>query len=120
MKYQFSMLRGALELFAGTAKQGFLSHVGVNKEDFKFLVQNQPWLGQDRMRARRAIEAIAGSTMDVIGVPRYRIPAEYVAVVIATLVSPVNVFCACEFMQNMETTQSVLQDGEERDRVRRS
>src|SRR5439155_21086822 len=63
--------------------------------DFDFLTSNKVWIGTDRSRARRCVEACVYGTLDFVGYPRFPAPVEFIAAVIAYYVHPVNIQTAC-------------------------
>ena len=87
-----------------------LGYIDLTSDDFDFLTANKLWLARDRMRARRCIESIAFSCLDLIGYPRIDLPVEFIAAVIAKYVSSVNLMCACSVMEGLDYTQSIIND----------
>src|SRR5947208_803912 len=67
----------------------------LTEDDFDFLTSNKVWIATDRSRARRCVEACVYGTLDFVGYPRFPAPVEFIAVVIAYYVHPVNIETAC-------------------------
>lgn len=107
MDMRYAAAQGALRVLA---EEG---HVDLSKDDIEFIHDDRLWLRGDRGRARRAIEAFAYGGLDVIGLPRFPLPAEFVASVIATQVAPANWMTACVIMSGVEWTENVILNREE-------
>src|SRR5688500_20125697 len=67
----------------------------LTEDDFDFLRGNKVWIATDRSRARRCVEACVYGTLVFVGYPRFPAPFEFIAVLIAYYVTPVNVQSAC-------------------------
>jgi len=89
-----------------------LAHQGgvldYNDDDIEFLRGDRLWLAHDRNRARRGIEAFAFTALDIVGLPRISLPAEFVAAVIALHVHPTNFQVASAIMDGVEWTEDIL------------
>jgi len=104
---QYKVARGAMALIAHQCKNGDLDSMGVTLEDFKKLTSHTPWLAPDRNRMNQVFNSIMSGTMDVVGVPRFQMPAEYIAAGIAMFVAPINIHVACRFMERIPTAESL-------------
>lgn len=104
---QYKVACGNMSLIANMARNGDLSTFGVTREDFNKLCGNAPWLANDRNRMRMTLESMLSSTMDVIGVPRFQMPAEFVAAGIALFIAPINIQTCCRFMERIPTAESL-------------
>src|SRR6266478_1459580 len=62
----------------------------LTEYDFDFLTSNKVWIATDRSRARRCVEACVYGTLDFVGYPRFPAPVEFIAVVNAYYVPPIN------------------------------
>lgn len=69
--------------------------VDLSQDDLHFLKQDQPWIGKQRNVAQRCIESFVYGTLDVIAMPRFNVPVEVYAAVIALVVHPCNWLTAC-------------------------
>ena len=85
-----------------------LSYIDMDRGDFDFLTSDQIWLARDRQRARRCIESVAYGALDLIGLPRFALPAEFIAGVIAKFVHNVNSLIACSIMEGFEFTDNII------------
>ena len=72
---------------------------GVNDAEMRLCRGDAPWIGTDRPSIVRTLESLLYGSLDVLGLPRIRIPAEYVASVLVTVVKPLNIALACSWMQ---------------------
>lgn len=105
MRYAASV--GALKVLGNSG------HVELSDDDFEFLTGANIWLAAQRTRARNCIEAYAFGALDIIGLPRFPLPAEFVACVIAKAVHPSNWVTASVVMSGVEWTENVILNREE-------
>lgn len=105
MRYAASI--GALAMLSTQAQ------VDLPKDDIEFLTGKRLWLSAERNRARHCIEAYAYGGLDIIGLPRFPLPAEFVGCVIAKAVSPANWAVACVVMSGVEWTENVVLNRDE-------
>lgn len=96
---QYAIARRAMSFLASQGKQGHLDNIGVSIDDFNKVIADVPWLGVDRSRVFSTLSSLITSTIDILGLPRFPLPAEYVAAGIALFVSPINVNAACCWME---------------------
>lgn len=82
--------------------------VDLSQDDIEFLQRDRLWLSADRNRARRGIEAFAYGSLDLIGLPRFPLPTEFIAAVIAKMIHPQNWQIACVVMSGTEWTEDVV------------
>jgi len=76
-------------------KEGFLDGIGVSKGDFDRLVGDTQWLSSDRNRMTAVLHSVINASIDSMGLPRFTLPAEYIAAGICVFVAPNNSFAAC-------------------------
>lgn len=82
-------------------------YLNLTEEDFDFLIQDKPWIGIERTRARQVVEASIYGTLDYLGFPRFAVPAEYVAGSIAYFVAPCNIMTAAIVMEGVEWAENI-------------
>lgn len=104
---QYRVARGAMALIANQAKHGDLDTLGVTREDFMKLSADVPWMASDRNRMNLVFYSMLSTTLDIIGVPRFQLPAEYIAAGISLFISPINVQAACRFFERVPTAESL-------------
>src|SRR4051812_49779456 len=85
----------------------------LTEDDFDFLTRNKVWIATDRSRALRRVEACVYGTRDFAGYPRFPVPVEFIAAVIADYVHPVKIQTACLIMEGAELTGNTS-NGDER------
>lgn len=92
----FNVFRqGALALVTPTmAYTGVHRENGLSSEDWKLVTQPEPWNVQQRQRARSIIAECVMISLTIAGLPAQSLPAQYVAAVIAHIVSPANMLVA--------------------------
>lgn len=104
---QYKVARGAMSMISEQSLNGSIDTLGVSSEDFKKLSASVPWMATDRNRMMMILTSLLSSTMDIIGVPRFQLPAEYIAAGIALFVAPINVQTACRFMERTPTAEQL-------------
>lgn len=80
----------------------------LTPQDFDFLVLGKPWVANERSRVRQVVEAAVYGTLDYLGLPRFQVPAEFVAASIAYYVHPVNMMVACTVMNGVEWSENII------------
>lgn len=76
-----------------------LLSAGISKKQYQKVTSGMPWVGAERNDVRRTLDALIHCTIDCAGLPRIDVPAEFVAMVIAVFVHPVNLMTACVFLE---------------------
>lgn len=104
---QYKVAQGNMSFLARQAKQGHLDNIGVSMDDFRKVTQDVPWLGVDRSRVNSTLNTLITSTVDIIGMSRFQLPAEYIAAGIAMFVAPINVNAACIWMERAPTSEDL-------------
>lgn len=102
---QFTVARGAMKFICDQYKMNNIETFGVSVEDFRKLSGHAFWIATDRTRMKATLEALLSASMDVVGIPRFQMPAEYIAAGIALFVAPNNVHSACRFMERVPTAE---------------
>jgi len=88
---------GSMRLLASMGHKGMLDGLGVSKGDFLRLVGDDPWTASERTRMGNLLHVMANCSIDAQGLPRFALPAEYLAAVITMFCKGVNVMAACNF-----------------------
>lgn len=109
---QLEIGKGAMTLMADGEANGAIEGIGITPTQFKTVTGSTPWVGKDREQVVRILNAMIGGTIDVIGLLRFEVPAEYVAACIAMFVHPGNVMVACRWMEGGSENQELARDGE--------
>lgn len=77
--------------------------LGIPREDMNLTIGNALWNRTHRPRVERVIEAVIHGSMDAHGLPRFSVPAEYVAAVLC-LINPMNTRVACYWVSERKQT----------------
>lgn len=93
-----SMVRGCASVLLNSSTSQIIDAIGVTNDEWDLLVADRPWIGTDRAKVTRILDSILFGMIDTMGLPRFELPAEYVATLITIFVSPVNYFSACSWM----------------------
>jgi len=96
----FEMFRnGALALASPDGKFAYTdthAEYGVSKAHWDKLRSDKPWSPPDRTAMKAVLPEIMNIAFTISGLPSARIPAEYVAAVVATVVHPANLIVAAQ------------------------
>lgn len=98
----------AMHLLANGHATGQLDVLGVSEEDWRVATGETPWTGADRSRVEQVMKSLIYGTVDVIGMPRHEVPAEFVAAVISVFIAPCNAMVACGIMDAHITAQQMV------------
>lgn len=101
-----------MSLLASQAQRDSLSIAGLTPEDFHKVVADIAWIGSDRQRITQHFEALLVGTIDALGLPRFRMPAEWIAAGIAMFVADVNIHTACKFFEKSPTVDELARGSE--------
>ena len=96
---QYGAVRGSLKMIKSYFGDRDKILIDVDPERYEIVTQKAPWLAPQRHVARSGLESLCHATVELLGLPRVEIPAEYVAAVIAVFVDPVNYMVACSWFE---------------------
>ena len=83
---------------------GDFAALGINKQDFMKLSQDLPWRRDEIRNTMRTFNALMFGSLEIMGVPKMTVPAEYVGAVIAATVNPANQMLACVWLSAERST----------------
>jgi len=89
--------------------QRTLRNAGVSQAHVDVLRQPGLWTSDQRVAVRQTLDAVIYACTDMAGLPRVDIPAEYVAAVVATLVSPVNFLVLASWVADHKPARDLAQ-----------
>lgn len=101
MDLNFEHLRGALKLISSGATTGSLDALAISGDDWDLVVGSESWLARDRARVCRTLQSLVHGAADAVSIPRIKVPAEWIAGVVACVVHPVNVYVACVYLSDV-------------------
>lgn len=104
------LLTGILTLVSESGPVS-LDAVGINEEGFKIVTGPTHWLYADRQAAKGTLDQLIYASIDLAGFPRFEVPAEYTAMVIAHYCSPVNWLSAAALMEGGHSTEDLGAQG---------
>ena len=90
-------LAGMDLLAAGSASTDF-SAFGLHQDQVDLFTGPQYWLAPDRPSVEDISNKLVWGVLDSIGVPRFAVPAEYIAAVICAFVHPCNTLTAANWL----------------------
>jgi hypothetical protein len=99
---------GAMQIIARGGPASAVDTLGITEEDMTLTTGVTPWLATDRARVRKTIDSFIYGVIDVLGLPRMDLPAEYCAAVIATFIDPANYFPACSWITGTVTSEELI------------
>src|SRR5262245_65769925 len=80
----------------------------LTEDDFDLLTSNKVWIGTDRSRPRRCVEACVYGTLDFVGYPHFPAPVVFIAALVAYYVHAVNIQTACVIRIGGEVTEYIV------------
>lgn len=83
---------------------GDFDMLGITHEQMQKLTQNFTWLRSDMQVVMRTMITMLYGTLEVLGIPKITVPAEYIAPHIATLVDPCNRMACCVWLSQEKQT----------------
>lgn len=90
MRMQLNVAKAVLRRYKDGAFPDDLGKISLSEADYELLTSERSWTAEDRMRVCNAIDAIGFHQCESIGIARTQMPAEIKAVLISTLVCPIN------------------------------
>lgn len=69
--------------------------LGITREQFEEVAQPQNWKREKMHIIMRSLTSIMFGSLEIMGVPKITVPAEFCAAIISTLVHPANRLMAC-------------------------
>lgn len=108
-KLSLNTVQGSASILLNANLQEVISAVGCTQEEWDIVVSDRPWFGKDRPRVTRIMESLLYGMIDTMGIPRFDLPAEYVASLIVLFVSPVNYFSACTWLGSFTAADDLCQ-----------
>jgi len=97
MNLQYETAVAGMRMIGQLGFSGQLDASGISQADYKRFTGDAPWIGAERNRMTQILHSLIMGTVDALGLPRFKVPAEYMAAGIAVFVAPVNVHSACTY-----------------------
>lgn len=72
--------------------------LGINAQDFELVNDGMPWDFSNKHRVIATLNALIHGTVQILGLPKIVVPAEYIAALIVACVDPANRMLACTFI----------------------
>lgn len=99
---------GAMSLLRENSLNGDFSAFGVSDKEYELMSGSLPWHGTDRNTVTRVLDCMIWGLMDVVGVPRFNPPMEYVAAVLSSFVNGVNMQIACRWIEGGKRAEDMI------------
>ncbi len=99
MNVQLAVIKGAMIRLAEGQACGSIEALGIQPEELHLVCGDIPWKGAERTLVTRTLDALMFGTMDLLALPRFKVPVEYVAAAITMFVRPTNMMVACQWME---------------------
>ena len=95
----FAVAKNCMVMIKNGAVNDAFEALGISTDDFHLCCDSRPWVGADRGRVTSVLNLLTHGCLDVVGLPRIEVPAEFRAGVISTFVSPGNIAVACRWLE---------------------
>ncbi|AJK28331.1 putative minor capsid protein [Eel River basin pequenovirus] len=113
MQVNVAMIRAAMNLIAEGHANSDLIAANVTPANYRVFTGDQFWTGAERGVVTKVMEGLCYGVCDIQQIPRFELPAEYMAAVIRTFVSPCNYHSACHWMSRTKSASVEGIDGTE-------
>ena len=90
MKLDIRTAKNTMEVIANGGATGAFDSLGITEDDFQLVTGDIPWIGADRHRVVAVLNSLIHGTVDLLGLPRIEVPAEFTAAAIAIFVAPLD------------------------------
>lgn len=107
-KLKLQTATGVMQIIAKGGLEVTTKYLGIPEDDVKTVTGSAPWTGAERLQVRRVLDSYIYGMLDVLGLPRFEVPAEYAAAIIAVFVHPVNWFAACSWVTGMASQEELV------------
>lgn len=101
---------GAMSILHENSLNGDFSAFGISEKEYDLMSGHIPWQSTDRSTVTRVLDCMLFGIMDTIGVPRFAPPMEYVAAVLSSFVSGVNMMIACRWIEGGKRAEDLVGD----------
>lgn len=98
---------GCMRTISNIGKEGFLDGIGISRGDFDRCVGEATWMSVDRNRMTTTLGNLMHAGVDALGLPRFNLPAEWIAGAVSMFVHPTNTMAACTFMSVQGTAKDM-------------
>lgn len=106
-----SIAKGAMGILSNGGGRQILEDLGILPDELELVKQDISWTGNNRVSVTRTIDSLMYGTMDCLGLPRFEVPAEYIAAAIVQFCHPINYMVACRWMEGGSRTQDLANAG---------
>lgn len=107
MKLRIGTAIAAMDIIKQGGPDFSLNALGISPEDWELATGDNAWLGKERPRVMRVLDGFLYGVIDNMGLPRFELPAEYAAAIIAVFVSAKNYFPAVSWVSNLVSNQEL-------------
>ena len=98
-RVSYAVAQNCMQLIKDGAVNDAFEALGIISQDFELACSQIPYIGADRGRVTTVLRSLIWGTLDVVGLPRIEVPAEFIASVICVFVAPGNLAVACRWME---------------------
>ena len=101
--------RSGAEILVGRTYGSLHAEYGISQVDWELITQDRMWTPQEATMARAILAQVTEVSLTIAGIPPTTLPVQYVAAVIAIIVSPANRMVAC--LKAPDTFDGVMASG---------
>ena len=107
----YATAKNAMEIVARGAVSDAYESLGVTEADFRLVTGSTPWVAMDRPRVVSVLDTLTHGVVDVIGLPRIEVPAEFRAAVLVIFVDGLNIAVACRWSESGPAAEELAEGG---------
>ena len=102
-----AMAFGHIQLIKDGVAYSNLPSLGITEDDWELFTTTRHWIRDEHIRIRNVLDGLTNGTADVTGIHPFVLPAEYIASIIRTFVSPCNVMAACSLAERQPVGETI-------------
>lgn len=100
---------GAMNIIKNGGANFSQEQFGIDEVAFRITTDACPWTVHDRTKVRRTLDGFIWGTIETLGLPKFQLPAEYIASIIAVFVHPMNYLAACSWVSGYVSNEDLIQ-----------
>ncbi len=102
-----AIAKGAMYALSRGTGTDILESIGILPKELELAQGDISWTAQQRPQVVKTLDALTFGTMDVLGLPRFTVPAEFTGAVIVMYTTPINWMVACRWLEGGSKAQDL-------------
>lgn len=103
---------GAVRTIAEESIHDHLYGSEIDPKDMELVMSDVPWGRKHRIPVIQTMEKLIHGSLEAVDLPKFEVPSEYIAAVIASVCAPTNFQVACRWIERgISHSASAIEDG---------